>query len=407
MRNSLEAELQIASAQSLIIKPERIHSATSATREGEAYVVWHQVPEDDPEAVFVAAVNNNSVRSNPRYVAEGADPDCLILDDEVWVSWVIKDFSDNSHTINVSIFDKELNSISTKTVGTEVRALFGRPYLVQYENQPILIYSTHRNQDHPQLHTCFIRSENTVITDVLSKSSVDLIVKYSGDVIAVIEGSDQMQVLAFNGRDWNLLTSIIIEAEFPHRFDFALNDQTAMFVMTLENSRVATLPVRLADGSVGDKKWAICEYGKFASIAWLNDLWVTSWVGAPALPFEDQGKRYNKQNMVEYAKVMIEISGEVESTERTEGVKRIRSVIEDIFGRSFVGPWAPLWLGVLDHGGRCIRSYGPLGSPGDENWNTNISSAGNNGVLLWRSYERCNDSGGPQDCFLNVREIQR
>ncbi len=405
MGKKLIKDLEIGSAQLLTPVPEPILYATTITTANNSYAVWHTVPtSSEEEAVFISRIPSEKKRDvEIQYVGEGADPDCLITESEIYVSWVKKDFSTGLWTVNISIFDKELNSVSTRSLVAGVRNIFGKPHLVKIENEIVLIYFNDPIKNHIKIHTYYLHTDKATVQKVSINSPQDTMVRYSDRcVVAVIEGKDLTSVLTFNEDRWNPLSSFTKESDYPYRFDLALDDTSAMFVVTFGHDRIATLALNLSDGSVGEK-WAICDYGKFASIASADGHWIVSWVGAPAMPLPDQGKEYSDRNMVPFALAVTEIREEVAEIEKIEGVTRNRSEMEELWGVTSVGPWAPLWLGILNREGKCIQTYGLLGVRGDENWGTQLSTGGGRGALLWRSYERFEES--PQDCFLNSREF--
>jgi hypothetical protein len=347
------------------------------------------------------------VASEHKQISEGADPDCLPTKDGGHVSWIVKDPTTELWGINLSRFDNDLRLSSITSPASNVVNIVTRPYFALFDGRPCLIYLNTDRVGQTEIHTYFIESQINLDERLIIASPNDMVIKWSAShLIAAIETKNELHVLSFNGRNWKVIANIPKEGSvWPYRFDFAVSEDTAMFVMEFdERQRVGTVAVDLLNGTF-DRKWGICEYGKFPSIATANGRWLISWVGAPALPLDLQGKEYSADNSAAYIDVLNEIRSEGEATANDSGQDRNRrSEMEEIWDVSYVPPWAPLWLGMLGNSGECVETYGPLGAGTDENFATQMSFQGKQGILMWRSREShaTEDEDG---CLLKAREI--
>jgi hypothetical protein len=345
--------------------------------------------------------------SNHERISEGADPDCLPTENGGHVSWIVRDPKTELWTINLSSFDSDMRLSATSSTATDVANLVTRPYLAQFEGEPCLIYLNTDRRGRTAINTYFIESHLALEEKLITVSPNDMVVKWSARyLVATIETKEELCVLSFDGRNWKVVANIPKEGSiWPYRFDFALGDNTAMFVMEFEQrQRIGTLVLDLSNGTF-DRKWAICDYGKFPSIATTNGRWLISWVGEPALPLDLQGKGVSPDNSRAYLDALNKIRLEAEAAENKAGKDRKRrSEMEKIWGVSYVPPWAPLWLGILGDSGECTKTYGPLGGGTDENFGTQISMHGDRGILMWRSRDN-HATEDEEGCFLKAREI--
>jgi hypothetical protein len=397
------AQLVIGDVQLLTTEAENILTATCASGPSFGVVAWHTGPtHSDKEGVFICKFLG--APCNSQRVSEGADPDCSAFDEGGYVSWITKDAETGLWTIYLSTFDRELVIGPAITSIASVANLVTRPYLAQFKDEPCLIYLNTDDTSHAEIHAYFIRSRRIVNHLLEIESPNDMIVKSSANDLAIaVEGKDGLFLCKFNGRTWDSVAEIPKEgSRWPFRFDFALKDNIAMFVMEFEeHQRIGSLAVNLSNGKF-DWKWSITDYGKFPSIAATPAGWLISWVGAPALQLELQGKDYDPDHNLAYVDALNEIQLEVDSNPTDKDLDR-RTDMEKIFGISYVPPWAPLWLGELDDSGRCINKSGPLGGNSDENFGTQLSFHGDCGILIWRSYD---EHAREEDCVLKAREIK-
>ena len=383
--------------------PEPILRATAEPCPDGFVTAWHRFPtENEPEAIIISKIFANGRKTGQVIVGRGADPDLLVTKDKVYVSWLQKDFATLLYEVIVSTFDHNLDLVGHCTVANGVMSVFGQPYLAIYQSQITVVYDSEKTIDGSTLHSHNLETHETISKQIAVGPLNDILVKYSvNHLIAVFETAVELRVFEFDGINWTHLTSIPVEAPFPHRFDFSLGEKKAMFVLAYEEDRLASLVINLSDGSHG-KKWAFCDYGKFATLSMvsLDEEWVVSWVGAPALSLDKQGGSVN-ESFEGYVRALWEIKNRVEESERIYGSTRVRSEMEELWDATFIGPWAPLWLGLLNGDGKCVETYGPLGNEADENWNTIVTTKEGKGLLLWRNHERLEDAD--EESFLSYR----
>lgn len=382
--------------------PEPIWSSTVACCADGFVATWHRCPtEDEPEAVIASKVFSDGRKTGHIWVGRGADPDVLIVDSRIYISWISKDFDSGSSSIVVSIFDPDLNLIKEHTVVNAIVDVFGMPQLAIVRGEIQVLYNCNQTASSSSLRAYNLRTSETYAQEIIHGSRLeDILSRFSSDhLLTVFETQSHLNVMEFDGFVWKKITSIVIEAEYPHRFDFAVGKNEAMFVLSYQESRIASLKLNLTTRT-HSTKWVFCDYGKFASISrTISDKWVVSWIGAPALEIEEQGK--SEKQLVAYAQALVRISEDVAKSEKIYGSTREKSEIELLFGRTFIRPWVPLWLGILDSQGKCSVAYGPLGNEADESWNTSLSIYEDKGILLWRNFEKSVDAG--DDNYLSYR----
>lgn len=393
-------EPHIGPLQLITSEPKQILTATCASGPTFGCIAWHTAPErPNQEAIYLSKILE-AVLSRTQ-ISEGADPDCLLTETGGYISWIIKNPDTELWTINLSAFDNDMRFSSRSSPAHDVANLVTRPYLAQFEGELYVIYLTSDREGHTEIHTYFLRSGRTLHDKLRMRSPNDMIVKSSRDhLVAAVEDKDELVLLMFDGKTWETVANIPKEGSvWPFRFDFALSDTTAMLVMEFEeHQRLGTQAVNLSTGKFASK-WAISEYGKFPSIASTHLGWLIGWVGAPSLPLDLQGKDYNSDNSLAYIGALQEVRSEAESEDKAD----LKSEMEKIWGVSYVSPWAPLWLGVLDDSGKCTKAYGPLGGDLDENFGTQLSFHGDRGILIWRSSER--HALEEDYCVLKAREL--
>jgi hypothetical protein len=390
---------------SVTAEPRRILSAVCGSGPVFGCIAWHTAPEPpNQEAVYICKMLGGP--SDYDQISEGADPDCLRIENRSYLSWIVKDAKTGLWTINLSTFENEMHLSSTASVASNVANLATRPYLSQFEDEPCLIYLNANPDGETEIHTNFISSHQSFDERLAVESPTDMIVKFSSNhLVAAIETRNELSLLRFNGGNWELINKI---PNNGGRFDFAVREDTAMFVMEMDSGgreRIDTLVVNLSNGFF-DHKSSICEYGRFPSIAAVPDgRWLISWVGSPAIPLDLQ-----ESNQVPYdGKAHIDVLNEIRSgaeTTKTDAEKgpRSKSEMEEIWNVNHVPPWAPLWLGIMTDSGQCADTYGPLGGGTDENFGTQISFHGKRGILIWRS-RNSHAAESEEGCFLKAREI--
>ena len=398
-------DLVIGPLQYVTKENEHIFTAISSTGESASYALWHvihNVPEDSPgmEEIFISRISEPP--SAPQKVAEGADPACLPTETGGYITWIKKDFKANVWSINLSTFSKDVGIGSSIQVATEVPRIFSGSHLVQLEHGATgLVYLNISDGGSCVLHTYFVDSHETVDQLIELQSPEDFIVNSSqGTVIAAFETKESVEIFRLEGRTWKRLTALQKgEHVYPFRFDFVVTNELIVFVME-RNDNLETRVFNFTDGGWTDS-WEFCRYGKFPSIVAFGENYLVAWVGSDTLPIELQGEGKEKAKerfMVESRLAMQE------QLQFSNGDVATMSEMEKIWGTPYLDPWAPLWLGVVNHQGQCIKAYGPLGAGLDRNFMPKLSSGAERAALLWRSCNRHSDEE-KESCLVKARLI--
>lgn len=152
------------------------------------------------------------------------------------------------------------------------------------------------------------------------------------------------------------------------------------------------MTINLLTGERGDF-WPIAAYGKFPSIDALPSKgWIASWVGGPSLPLDLQregellestsmelhslAKDKVRSHTKQLLKKQLFAEGKSEEYNRWE--------MQDL---KAVPATAPLWIGIMNASGQCIRTYGPLAPGLDPRFGTVVRTDGFFGVVVWRKGE--------------------
>lgn len=376
------------------------HTTCTASELGR-YVVWSTTPTESlDEKVFLTCLT--AAESDPVEVCEGADGDCLVRPEGVYVSWIRKDKA-KRWTIAVAQYDHDLrNKPRTVVVADKVSHLFGRPQLADHEGQPYLFYSCRSKGGGPVLHTCPLLAVPTQRMVLQLRQASNVLIRHTGHLIVAIvekaypgEITRETEVFCFRKGTWTCVGVLGDAVEMRcGRYDVAVTNDKAMFIIeSFFDSQLFSLSFDLATGQAGSP-WHLTA-GKFPSIVPHGGAWLASWVGAPVLPSEIQGRELIEISKKLWDEEISHRSVYARELRKGKTLNEIRAEYPD------VGIWSPLWLSVLNPDGEGIKAYGPLGRGCDDNLFTLLARGDKRGVILWET--DCDEDF--EECRLVAREM--
>jgi len=399
------------------------------------YLVWHTPPNgDNLEAVNLAKSSKNGLETI--HVSEGADGDCILLDEKVYVSWVLKNQETELWSIMTNIYDSDLNKLQEICVNKNLPKLINNPYIARCKREIFIIFAHQPSPGEYVLRTILINSDRKPLITVLKRRPYNIQIEYSNNkAVCVVDFNTSLEVFSMEDDEWVSIATIgpeLFKDNYVYRFDIAINDYKCIFVVDLDFTwSLFTIVLDLQTGEVGEL-WPISSSGKFPSIAVRNDVWLMSWVGAMALPIDMQGKYHSATGLELLNEAMLTVKLETLKLMRKHGASNYESgdigydastkfihkidqqlnlsvtdywkydtdwLIRDMHSYVIDNPWAPVWIGVLNEEGSCVKSIGPIGYGNKSNWSTKISLSSNSGMISWVSGDN------PEDCRLIMREF--
>lgn len=377
-------------------------AVSASSCRGFHYIAWH--PEPTPSAseiVYLSRVSKGDVTTVP--VVAGADPDCFATPEGPIVSWIRRAPDTKHHTLGVSRFDSHLSILAEEVVADKVQALATRPCLSQWRGEPCLVFLSAKTAHQCTLHTRLLASGRTISCDLPFGCRYELEVGGCGSELyaALLSRRGNVEVLAFAGDDWKLLSSIKCRTN-PERFGFAAQGDAALVAVdSVSGGHFEVTFINTKTGGV-DEPWTISAYGKFPTVVSHRGGWLMCWTGHEALPLDLQGRHSSPESrsVVEASSGALNLAShrKLEQSRILEWMDLGKDHPIDT-GPDWALAWSTLWLGCLDITGKCLSTHGPLGLGTRENYWPKLGVGDQSGLLTWLS------GSGEEDACILAREL--